>query len=49
MSGDYKCEIQEIAEEIADRQHNKRFYDLDEELQAAIYDTAVKQYWDSKA
>ena len=45
--GDMKGEIQEIADDIAWREHDCEFYDLSEKLQLEVYGRAVA-IWNDK-
>jgi hypothetical protein len=44
MSGDYKWDMQVIAEELAEKLYGKDFYDLDRNTQYAVYTQATQQY-----
>lgn len=44
MSGDYKWDMQMIAEELAQSRHGKDFYDLDSDTQYALFTEASRQY-----
>ena len=44
MSGDYKWDIQMIAEEIAEKQFGCDFYDLSPETQYSTYKNAQEEY-----
>jgi len=44
MSGDYKYDMQLIAEELAQSLYEKDFYDLDQDTQYAVYNQAMVSY-----
>ncbi len=44
MSGDYKYEIQLIAEELAEERYGKDFYDLSQDEQYTVFTEAQKQW-----
>jgi hypothetical protein len=44
VSGDYKWDIQLIAEEMAMEQYGKEFYDLSSYGQQAVYEQAMDKY-----
>lgn len=46
MSGDYKFDIQSRAEEIADQEFGKDFYDLTDEQLGEVYRRAVSRWSD---
>jgi hypothetical protein len=49
MSGDYKYEMQMIAEELAEREFGKNFYDLTEEQQFDTFRAAEERWAEDKA
>jgi len=44
MSGDYKYDMQMIAEELAEERFGKDFYELPQETQFQLFDEAMAQY-----
>lgn len=44
MSGDYKWDMQVIAEELAEKLYGKDFYDLPADAQYAVYNQAIQTY-----
>ena len=44
MSLDYKFDMQMIAEEMAETLYGKDFYDLDPQIQYAVYQQATVEY-----
>jgi hypothetical protein len=44
MSGDYKYDIQMIAEELAQEKYEKEFYDLTSDQQYEVYTLANQHY-----
>ena len=44
MSGDYKYDMQLIAEQIAEDEYGKDFYELSNELQYQVYTRAEREY-----
>jgi hypothetical protein len=49
MSGDYKWDIQCIAEDIAQEAHGKEFYELSDGLQYMVYQKAAETYFNRMA
>ena len=49
MSGDYKYDIQMIAEGIAQERYDKDFYDLSDGQQYEVYTDAQSRYFDRAA
>lgn len=47
--GDYKYWMQERAEEIADAEYGKEFYELPDDLQYEIFNRARRDYGDAMA
>ncbi len=48
-SGDYKYDMQMIAEELAENRYGKDFYDLDDDTQYAVFNEAMGEYSDRMA
>lgn len=44
-----KDAVQEIADEISEREYDRDFYDLDPELQGKIYQRAMQEWHDRMA
>jgi len=44
MSGDYKYDMQMIAEELAEERFGKDFYDLPQDVQFQLFEEAMGQY-----
>jgi hypothetical protein len=44
MSGDYKYDMQLIAEGLAEELYEADFYELPKEVQYKLYDQAMQQY-----
>ena len=47
--GSYKDDIQQIADEIANEEYQKDFYDLSAEQQDKVYGQAIERYTDRLA
>ena len=46
MSRDYKNDIQILAEDLAQEQYERGFYELTDDQQYEVYTRAGEQYWD---
>lgn len=49
MSGDYKYDIQMIADDIAYDLYEMDFYALSNEKQSEVYEKAMEEYYDRRA
>lgn len=48
MSGDYKYEMQMIAEEKAEEEYGMDFYDLPSDVQSSVFGEAEQEYIDRR-